>query len=207
MEEKKEFKCEVCGRIFGGEEALAQHNAAKHSEAIIKKENKKPADNKKIRNWIISIIILGTIVAGFIWMTSGINNEDQACLTQPATEINIGGHTNLKLHIHADLNILIDGVSENIPANIGISEGIMRPVHTHDSNGEIHIEGPCVRGFTSGDFFDIWGKEFDSSKIFDKTTENGTLRFLVDGQENSEYRNLILRDDQNILIEYTSNNA
>ncbi len=198
-----EFKCEVCNKVFGSKESLEQHNAAKHSESI--KKEKKPINKKKIRNWAIFLLILsGVVVLGY-YALSGTINEDQYCQNLPATEINIGSHQNLKNHIHQDLEIIINGEEQLIPSNIGIFPGIMRPIHTHDSSGEIHVEGPCVRNFTLGDFFDIWKKEFDSTRIFDKTTENGTLKMTVNGQENSEFRNLILRDGDKIKIEYKSN--
>lgn len=201
MEEEK-FKCGICNKTFSSQESLEQHNSAKHSESI--KKEKKPINKKKIRNWTIFTIILLGIIFLVYYGVSGIVNEDELCANQPATEMNIGSHQNLKNHIHQDLEIIINGQKQLIPSGIGITPGIMRPVHTHDSTGEIHAEGPCVRTFTLGDFFDIWGKEFDSTRVFDKTTENGTLKMMVNGQENTDFRNLILVDHDKIRIEYKS---
>ena len=58
---------------------------------------------------------------------------------------------------------------------------------------------------SSEEFFDLWNKEFDSTRIFDKTTQNGTLRMFVNGQENSEFRDLVLKEDDKIRIEYKTN--
>ena len=199
---EENLKCEICNRDFGSKESLEQHNVAKHSESI--KKESKPLNKKKIRNWAIFILVF----AGLIWLIfygfSGIAKEDEFCANQLVTEMNIGSHQNLKNHIHQELKIIIDGVEQNIPSGIGITPGIMRPIHTHDPTEGIHVEGPCVRDFTLGEFFDVWGKEFDTDRIFNETTTNGTLKMTVNGQENSEFRNLILRDDDTILIEYKS---
>jgi hypothetical protein len=205
-DEEKKFRCEKCQRDFASEEALGHHNSAKHSETKKKEEAvRKPASGKKARNWIFLILVLGLITAGVVWGVSGTVKEDEYCQNQPVTDMNIGGHTNLKNHIHQEFEIIIDGVEQEIPADIGISPGIMRPIHTHDASGEIHVEGPCVRDFTLGEFFDLWGREFNSTQIFDKTTSNGTLKMYVNGVENSEFENLVLIDDDEIKVEYVSN--
>ncbi|MEK6926239.1 MAG: hypothetical protein AABW50_03090 [Nanoarchaeota archaeon] len=200
---EEEFKCEICNRNFNSRESLEQHNLAKHSEST--KKEKKPINTKKIRKWAIFIIVFAGIFLLIYWSISGAVNENEYCANQIAAEMNIGSHQNLKNHIHQDLEIIIDGIQQAIPSNVGIAPGIMRPIHTHDSTGEIHVEGPCVRDFTLGEFFNIWNKEFDATKIFDKTTENGTLNLYVNGQESTEFRNLVLREGSEISIKYTSN--
>lgn len=194
----EKVRCEICDRTFKDEEGLAQHNAAKHPIA----NTKRNFNSKKIRNWTIFIMIIALIIIFLGWMISSAFTSINSCKTAPVEEINIGGHTNLKLHIHIDLRILIDGNEEFIPANIGILSGVMRPIHTHDASGEIHIEGPCARDFTLGDFFKIWGREFNSQCVFDKCTDAGSLKITVNGKDNNEFENYIMRDRDNILIEF-----
>ena len=203
--EQEKFKCEKCEKEFLAEESLKQHNSAKHSGNIKENKEKKPTNKKKIRNWFIFILIFAGIFAIVYWGISGTINEGAYCANQSVTEMNIGSHQNLKNHIHQELEIIIDEQKQLIPSDIGIAPGIMRPIHTHDSSGEVHVEGPCVRDFTLGEFFDIWDREFSSERIFDKTTQNGTLKLFVNGQENTEFRSLVLRDDDKIRIEYESN--
>ena len=193
-------RCEACDKTFKDIDGLVQHNAVKHTTG----EKKRNTHVKKIRNWIIFIALIGVIIGFVAWIVGGAISESRSCKTDPATEINIGGHTNLKLHIHADLRILIDGEEQFIPANIGVSPGVMRPIHTHDSSGELHIEGPCARDFTLGDFFSIFGREFSRQCIFDKCVDNGSLKFVVDGRENFGFENYVMRDGDNLLIEYKS---
>ncbi len=193
-------KCEICNIVFKDEHGLAQHKAAKHP--IIVKE---PVFNgRRIRNWAI-FIISASIVLSIGWVIASTYKGINSCKTAPVTDINIGGHTNLALHIHADLNIIIDGKNQLIPANIGILPGIMRPMHTHASDNIIHIEGPCKREFRLGEFFEIWGKEFiNSACIFDKCTTDGILSMRVNGISNNEYNRYIIKDHDSIVIEYNS---
>lgn len=194
--------CEFCNRIFKDIDGLEQHKTAKHITGI----NEKPMfDTKKIRNWVIFISIFILIIVGISWIVSLTISGINYCKTAPVTEINIGNHKNLKLHIHSELKIIIDGEKKLIPANIGASEGILRPVHTHDSSGEIHMEGSCERGFTIEDFFTIWEKEFNSQCIFNKCS--GELKMTVNGVKNKEFENYIMKDHDNIIIEYKSTGA
>ena len=190
-----EYKCETCGKSFKTEEALEMHTKAKHSH----EEEKKPINKKKIRGWIIFIIVLGFIIAGFYALSTTATSCDD-----PVTEINIGGHSNLALHIHPQLTITINGVQQTIPANLGVEQGIMRPMHTHDGSGGLHVEGPCKRDFTLGEFFQVWGQTFSSQCIFDNCVDdNNSLKVLVNGRESTEFQDLVMRDLQRVEIIYS----
>jgi hypothetical protein len=197
MEETK-VKCKNCERDFGSEDALKMHNSAKHSQNL-EKERVAKVGVKKIKNWIILALVFGVIFYGIFWMFNNVGYSDV-----PASEINIGGHQNIALHIHSDLEIVIDGEEYFIPGNIGVGNDYMRPLHTHDSSGEIHIEGPYKRDFIIGEFFEIWGETFSSECIFDYCTDNGELKMYVNGRENSEFENYVMRNQDTIRIEYDS---
>ena len=198
-----EFRCGACNKIFNSKEALSMHLQAKHSKNNDDSKSKRNLNYKKIRNWIIFIFILGLIILGIYALMTTSNSFDNL----PAAEINIGSHQNIALHIHSDLEIKINGQNFPIPANIGISTGIMRPLHTHDSSGEIHIEGPYARDFSVGEFFQVWNKTFNSSCIFEYCTDyenRSTLKMFVNGQENTQFENYIMREGSEILIEFVS---
>ena len=199
------FSCEICNKGFNSKEALEMHNKAKHSEAVERQKEIKPAsiNFKKIRNWGIFIVILGLISWGIYAMLSTAGSYDNL----PASQMNIGGHQNIALHIHSGLTIKINGTEQEIPVNIGILPGIMRPLHTHDGTGEIHIEGPYKRDFTLGEFFEIWGETLNATCIFEYCTNigsNSTLKMLVNEQESQQFENYVLREDDRILVEFYS---
>lgn len=60
-------------------------------------------------------------------------------------------------HIHAHLDIFIDGKPHAVPESIGIIDRTcLYWMHTHNLSGIIHVESPETRAFTLGQFFDIW---------------------------------------------------
>ncbi len=108
------------------------------------------------------------------------------------------------LHIHEHINIIIDGHSVIVPANIGINqiEGFMSPVHTHDNSGVIHVESPTIRNFTLGEFFDVWGVRFTQKCIGSYCdTASSTLAVYSNGKKvTGNPRALILKEHQEIAV-------
>ena len=117
------------------------------------------------------------------------------CTTDMATEF----------HIHPKLRVIIDGKEQVIPANVGITNGCMNPLHTHDATGELHVESPVQRDFTLGDFFAVWHRPFSRTEIFEHKAGPGTdyeIVMTVNGEQSDVYENLVLRDKDQIVIEY-----
>lgn len=122
------------------------------------------------------------------------------------------------MHIHPRLEIIIDNHKVTIPASVGITSAIwkdhsidrygmtgMAPLHTHDSSGVIHVESAVLGNYTLGQFFAVWGVQFNESCIMDKcSTGGGSLVVLVNGVRNYEFRNLVLRDGEQITIQFSS---
>ena len=116
-------------------------------------------------------------------------------------------HGGLGMHIHPLLKISINGKEQEIPANIGVVSSVcLRPVHTHDASGKLHVEWEAVRDFTLGEFFKVWDKTFNQDQIFDqKVDETHTLIVTVNGVPNEEYENLVLGDGDMIVVKYEEN--
>lgn len=155
----------------------------------------------KKKSWAYLGAALGLgLLVYIIWLAAS-NSQD--CATMPATEMDIGDHQNIISHIHSTLSITINGEKLIIPSNIGVPTGVMRPIHTHDSSGKIHIEGLCPRDFTLGEFFDIWGQTLTDECIMSYCEdETHTLTMFVNGIETTRYRDLILKDNDEIEIVY-----
>jgi hypothetical protein len=111
-------------------------------------------------------------------------------------------HDGLGMHIHPHLSIIIDGQQRAIPANIGITNTCMRPVHTHDETGTIHLEFPVEQDVRLSEFFRVWQQPFSRTEVLDRKVEEGDiLKITVNGQETSELENLMMRDKEQIVIE------
>ncbi|SNT49774.1 hypothetical protein SAMN05421812_107248 [Asanoa hainanensis] len=62
------------------------------------------------------------------------------------------------VHIHAHLDVIVDGKPVTVPAGVGIDQntGQLSPLHTHDTSGVIHVESPVQAEFSLGQFFTEW---------------------------------------------------
>jgi hypothetical protein len=91
-------------------------------------------------------------------------------------------------HIHAHLDILVDGKSVMVPALIGIDEQHQRisPLHTHDTTGVIHIESPQRTDFTLGQFLTEWQLSASADHLGGlKAGSDQTLAAYVNGKKTS----------------------
>ena len=91
-------------------------------------------------------------------------------------------HATVASHYHWKLEIFLAGEKYTIPANIGIQSGCMRPIHTHDSSGTVHVELPEGAESlkpTVGDFFTIWGETLAPNELLGR---QGVLKATVNGQ-------------------------
>lgn len=146
----------------------------------------------------IGILTLGILVGG-VFIFSGQQSQEA-----PISEDQIISKTGL--HWHPRLDIYIKGEKQGIPANIGIAGSIHKELHTHEKDGVIHMEmeGLVTKDETRlGNFFKIWGKEFSKEQVFDKKNgEDGKVKMLVNGKENSKFENYEMRDGDKIEIRY-----
>lgn len=145
---------------------------------------------------IIGGIALALLIGG-VWWSESIQTGDPTLISRSG------------IHWHPTLAIYIHGVKQDIPANIGIGSQYagtpgydpqmqMAAVHTHDDMPIIHLEfmgGPVhMHDVTLGQFFKIWGKDMRSL---------GTnMQMTVNGKENTEYENYIMRDGDTIELHY-----
>jgi hypothetical protein len=113
-----------------------------------------------------------------------------------------------KFHIHAHLDIFVDGKPFTVPSQIGIDpQGrCLYWLHTHDDSGVIHIESPIEREFSIGNFIDIWDQTFNNTKLFDNKSVNDTnsaLRMYINGVEvptGTDFRNISISAHDEIAL-------
>jgi hypothetical protein len=159
---------------------------------------------------IFALSIIACFLFIFLTISGPPNwNIDVAFVQYPViNSIKCDKTEHFNFHYHAHLDIFINGVSYLVPAGIGI-----RPpdciywLHTHDVSGIIHVESPENRTFSLGQFFDIWGKKFNNSQIFDFTvdkSQNKSLAVFINGTAvtDMQYRNIPLFNHEDITIVY-----
>jgi len=112
------------------------------------------------------------------------------------------------LHWHPKLTVYIKGEKQEFTDSIGLG-AVHQKMHTHAEDykdGVVHMEmqGVVIKDETRlGNFFRIWGKEFNSTQLFDnKNSSEGTVKMAVNGKENKDFENYQMRDGDNIEIRY-----
>lgn len=153
------------------------------------------------RYGIIAVTTLALVGGGYWWWNYG--PRPSATEYDPLTAC-VSHQGASRMHWHPHLTIRMDGEEQEIPTNVGIpSLTCLRPLHTHDANGTIHVESPVVRNFTLGEFFRIWDKPFDRNHLLDRTVDaEHRIVMKVDGQPSEEYEALVFKDGQRIELSY-----
>ncbi len=147
--------------------------------------------------WIISI----GAIAGIAFLIATSQNSHTSSKTSREVALTCTTEMATKFHIHPTLEIDINGKSIPIPASIGIANGCMNPLHTHDDGGLIHVESPEKRDFTLGDIFAVWKKPFTKNQIFDyKADFTHTIHVKVNDKEVDTYENTVVHDNDRIVI-------
>lgn len=134
------------------------------------------------------VIIVGSVVVflliGSTWLSRSLQESNPDVLSRAG------------LHWHPLLVIYVKGEKIEIPQDIGLG-ATHRPVHTHEDLPIIHLEfSGLVRREDAmlGQFFKNWG--------YDMRSFGTSMQMTVNGKENTEYENYVMRDGDNIELRY-----
>jgi hypothetical protein len=133
----------------------------------------------------------------------------------------------LQHHVHAHLDVFLDGGQVTVPAGIGINiddpgvhkfvtkgeasyggiskpcaQACISPLHTHDATGVLHTESPVDVDNTLGEFFTEWGVALDANCVGGYCKPQWRIAIVVDGQSigASDPRSITLTDRKEIAI-------
>lgn len=110
----------------------------------------------------------------------------------------------LQYHVHAALEILIDGQPVTVPKNTGIRSNCIFWLHTHDDTGLVHIEAPETRDFTLGQFFAVWGQPLSATQLLGSTVDaSHQITATVNGTPfTGDPASILLADRETIVLQY-----
>jgi hypothetical protein len=113
------------------------------------------------------------------------------------------------LHIHQHLDIYVNGKHVTVPALIGIKrkgEGAeFAELHTHATDGVIHLESARAQAFSLGQFFGTWGLYLAKNCIGNLCSPPAQLKVYVNGKEipaTADPVRLVLEQHDEIAIVY-----
>ena len=153
------------------------------------------ASNKKIV--IYSVVVVVVVVLGFALFK---------LLRSPAEE----SFTEEAVHWHARLKVFLCGEERLMPAPVGEHHLGLPLLHTHEDR-LIHIEGRIWRkeDIMLGKYMDAVGVPFAQDRIFEHVNGNmcndgkeNKVRMFVNGEENFEFRDYVIRDNDETVVRY-----
>jgi hypothetical protein len=135
-------------------------------------------------------------------------------------------HEFVNYHVHAHLDVFVNGAAVSIPAAIGIDAGdpavrrfeengvvgyggisppcekpCISPLHTHFPDGVLHTEAKKNRPNTLGEFFVEWSVRLDDSCVDDYCRPTTPIAIYVDGEKyDGDPREIQLEDQREIAI-------
>ena len=136
-------------------------------EQRLEKQRQREAERQRAartkRRTIIGVVAAGVLVIAALVYLVVMQSHTPVNAAYPAVDgVSCDGGEHGDVHIHAHVTIYIDGNKTPVPANIGIApdSSCLYWLHTHSSDGVVHIEAPAGSSLTLGTFLDIWGSHF-----------------------------------------------
>jgi hypothetical protein len=128
--------------------------------------------------------------------------------------ITCGPTEQLAYHIHQHLAVFDNGTLDQLPAGVGIpgshaestNQGPIAAggkciywLHTHTTDGVIHVESPTKRIYTLGNFFDIWHQPLSPDQV---ASLHGAITAFVNGKPwTRSPRDIPLRSHEDIQLD------
>ena len=97
----------------------------------------------------------------------------------------------------------MDGAPVEVPPNVGIDRvrAVQAPMHTHDTSGQVWLEGRETDEVTLGQFFTVWGVRFDGRCLGSACRD---LEVTVDGKVSAAPTEVRLAESRTIDITASS---
>ena len=161
-----------------------------------------PLRRSRLPGWVVpvamTVVALGVIFAFLVWFSQQRPSTTAAPATaatgQTVDGIQCQTSEQVAYHIHAHLAVFADGQGRRVPLGIGIPNARVdntgpEPfvvggscfywLHTHTTDGVVHIESPDQRTYTLGNFFDISGQPLSAAQV---GGDRGAVTAYVNGQ-------------------------
>jgi hypothetical protein len=126
-------------------------------------------------------------------------------LAQRLAAFNFPQQTDIGYHVHAQLNVYINGKQTTVPANLGIDpQGrFISPIHTHDTSGVVHMESTKYYPFTLGEFINVWGVYFTNNQLGGYKVGNGNvLQLWINGKQIADPVNYKMKPHDVMILGY-----
>ena len=155
--------------------------------------------------------LVGVLAAALLVAACSGTDKDGVPIADPvggfgenvgAVSCDFGGH-DAAYHIHSQLTIkLPDGTTAEVPPNIGINDDCMYWLHTHEPDGQLHVEAPDETLATLADFLEIWRRS--TNPTIPNAVNAGLAEIRVMGELVESAASVQLKDGLGIEITITA---
>ncbi len=172
-----------------------------------------------LRRRMVGVLGAAGVIAllAFLWAPQLPYVSGSVLGFKPIDGISCDRGEQLDSHFHVHLAIYVNGQAVTVPQGIGIPAGgvCFYWLHTHLTDGVIHVEAPSQGTYTLGQFTDVWAQTMQASVLTSTSLLGHPLQghqlviwTSVDGQPAQRYtgnlRNLVLQGHEIITIAYDS---
>lgn len=201
------------------------------------RERQRQIRNQRIRLGAIigGIVLLVALVSVLLVATHQGPSSSKSTGLKPASgqvvdDMQCTSSEQLVFHIHAYLEIYVNGQPFTVPPGVGIvgppgtgvsalgSNGLkscLYPLHVHDGEPNIvHIESPVQKTYTLGNLFDVWGQPLSGTQVMGNKADSAhALTFYVFDasgkmtQVTTDPRAIALAEHETIVVLYNSPNV
>jgi hypothetical protein len=175
----------------------------------LKKDGYDGSNDRSFKPIYKHILIIGIVV----FVLVGISAYAELEIGKSDIKENSFRNDPFVMRAHSHLAIMMDNKSITVPSQIGIEKPLwkyhaldkygapgmpmqgmvmpaMAPIYTTDNSGLINIGSVVNRNYTLGEFFQIWGLDLNGK----------TVKSAVDGKPVPDFKNIVLRDKQMIVL-------
>jgi hypothetical protein len=153
-----------------------------------------------------TVIVLVLLVGGILIIRQLNSNTPTNTAYQNIDQLSCDSGEHNTYHVHAHLSIYIEGQPVQIPANIGIAgdQSCLYWMHTHATDGIIHIEAPEQHDYAFSTFLDVW-KQFALLNYPPQMSETNGWQVYVDGKPYAgDWHNISLKSHTLITMAWNS---
>ena len=154
------------------------------------------------RQRTVTLIVIGAALVAIIAGGAYVLSTQHSSNLPGNLDVCVSGY-GTAYHAHAHLAISINGVPQTIPPDVGRTTGCLRPLHTHSTDGVVHIEPDQDGTFKLGDFFLIWNQPFNATQFMSQHYSSGQLKMTVNGASDQSFQNYVFPKN----AQYTTQNA
>jgi len=155
-----------------------------------KKRVLEEVQRQRRRQRTLTLIVIGVALVAIIAGGAYVLSTQRSSTLPGYLNVCVSGYGNA-YHAHAHLAITINGLPQAIPGDVGRTSGCLRPLHTHATDGVIHIEPDQDGTFKLGDFFLIWNQSFNTTRFMSQPYSSGQLTMTVNGAPNQSLQSYV----------------